>query len=213
MTRLADAHGASRGAARQRSLVGVLVQHVRRPGRGDQGAVGAGREPAAAAQRSDPESGRDDQGIAQQEKDVFGQIADSRAKLAGAKTPARDRSQAANEQSAALARLLVVVENYPQLRVERAVQPADGRTRRARRTGSPSSACDTTSACRITTCRGGSSPRTSRRASSASRNIRSSTRRPRRSSVPNVNFGKAHRSNRHGRSPMRCCPSSITRWR
>src|SRR6185295_13825208 len=52
-------------------------------------------------------------GIAQQEKDVFGQIADSRAKMAGAKTPA-DTIQAANEQSAALGRLLVVVENYPQ---------------------------------------------------------------------------------------------------
>ncbi len=54
-------------------------------------------------------------GIAQQEKDVFGQIAESRAKLAGAQTP-EARMQAANEQSAALARLLVVVENYPQLR-------------------------------------------------------------------------------------------------
>src|ERR1700745_2443152 len=46
-------------------------------------------------------------GIAQQEKDVFGQIADSRAKLAGARTP-EQTIQAANEQSAALARLLVV---------------------------------------------------------------------------------------------------------
>src|SRR5262245_25585748 len=54
-------------------------------------------------------------GIAQQEKDVFGQIADSRAKLAGAKTP-EETINAANQQSAALARLLVVVENYPQLR-------------------------------------------------------------------------------------------------
>jgi LemA protein len=54
-------------------------------------------------------------GIAQQEKDVFGQIAESRAKLAGAQTP-EARMQAANEQSSALARLLVVVENYPQLR-------------------------------------------------------------------------------------------------
>jgi LemA protein len=54
-------------------------------------------------------------GIAQQEKDVFGQIADSRAKMAGARTPDQ-QIQAANEQSAALARLLVVVENYPQLR-------------------------------------------------------------------------------------------------
>src|SRR5580765_5277512 len=54
-------------------------------------------------------------GIAQQEKDVFGQIADSRAKMAGAKTP-EETIQAANKQSAALGRLLVVVENYPQLR-------------------------------------------------------------------------------------------------
>ena len=54
-------------------------------------------------------------GIAQQEKDVFGQIAESRAKLAGAQTP-EQRMQAANEQSSALARLLVVVENYPDLK-------------------------------------------------------------------------------------------------
>src|SRR5512145_2596050 len=54
-------------------------------------------------------------GTAQQEKDVFGQIADSRAKRAGATTP-EQRIQAANEQSTALARLLVVVENYPQLK-------------------------------------------------------------------------------------------------
>ena len=54
-------------------------------------------------------------GIAQQERDVFGQIADSRARLAGAQTP-QQTIEAANQQSAALARLLVVVENYPQLR-------------------------------------------------------------------------------------------------
>ena len=54
-------------------------------------------------------------GIAQQEKDVFGQIAESRAKLAGARTP-EEKMDAANQQSSALSRLLVVVENYPQLR-------------------------------------------------------------------------------------------------
>src|SRR5437764_15405107 len=47
-------------------------------------------------------------GIAQQEKDVFGQIADSRANMAGAKTP-EQTIQAANEQTQALGRLLVVV--------------------------------------------------------------------------------------------------------
>ena len=54
-------------------------------------------------------------GIAQQEKDVFGQIAESRAKLAGARSP-EETMEAANQQSAALSRLLVIVENYPQLR-------------------------------------------------------------------------------------------------
>jgi LemA protein len=54
-------------------------------------------------------------GISQQEKDVFGQIAESRSKLAGARTP-EETMEAANQQSAALSRLLVVVENYPQLR-------------------------------------------------------------------------------------------------
>ena len=54
-------------------------------------------------------------GFAQQERDVFGQIAESRAKLAGAQTP-EQRMAAANEQSAALSRLLVVVENYPALK-------------------------------------------------------------------------------------------------
>ncbi len=54
-------------------------------------------------------------GFAQQERDVFGQIAESRAKLAGARTP-EQTMQAANEQSTALSRLLVISENYPQLR-------------------------------------------------------------------------------------------------
>jgi LemA protein len=54
-------------------------------------------------------------GFAQQERDVFQAIADSRAKLAGATTP-EQRIAAANEQSSALARLLVIVENYPTLK-------------------------------------------------------------------------------------------------
>ncbi len=54
-------------------------------------------------------------GYAGHESDVFKSIADSRAKLAGAKTP-EDTIAAANQQTQALARLLVVVENYPNLK-------------------------------------------------------------------------------------------------
>ena len=54
-------------------------------------------------------------GYAAQEKEIFTRVAESRAKLAGAKTPA-ETIEAANEQSTALSRLLVVVENYPQLK-------------------------------------------------------------------------------------------------
>src|SRR3990167_2034978 len=51
-------------------------------------------------------------GFAQQERDVFGQIAESRAKLAGAQTP-EQTMQAANEQRAAPAPPPVIVGNYP----------------------------------------------------------------------------------------------------
>jgi LemA protein len=54
-------------------------------------------------------------GFAAQEQEVFKSIADSRARLAGAQTP-EQKIEAANAQSSALSRLLVVVENYPQLR-------------------------------------------------------------------------------------------------
>lgn len=54
-------------------------------------------------------------GYAGHEQTVFQAVADSRAKLAGARTP-EDTIAAANAQSSALARLLAVVENYPQLK-------------------------------------------------------------------------------------------------
>jgi LemA protein len=54
-------------------------------------------------------------GYAAHEEGVFKEIADSRAKLAGASTP-QDQIAAANQQSAALGRLLVIVENYPNLK-------------------------------------------------------------------------------------------------
>src|SRR5437588_1810747 len=54
-------------------------------------------------------------GYATHEESVYKDIADSRAKLLAAKTP-EETIQAANQQSAALARLLVIVENYPNLK-------------------------------------------------------------------------------------------------
>ena len=54
-------------------------------------------------------------GTAAQEQTVFTAIAESRAKLAGASTP-EEKMKAANEQQTALSRLLVIVENYPQLK-------------------------------------------------------------------------------------------------
>lgn len=54
-------------------------------------------------------------GYAAQERDVFQAVADARARMAGATTPV-EKIQAANAESSALARLLVVVENYPQLK-------------------------------------------------------------------------------------------------
>ncbi len=51
---------------------------------------------------------------AKHEKEVFTNIADARAKLAGAKTVS-DKVKAQNDMSGALSRLLMVVENYPTL--------------------------------------------------------------------------------------------------
>ncbi len=54
-------------------------------------------------------------GFAAQEKSVLESIANARAQMAGAQTPAQ--KIAANDQlESALSRLLVVVENYPQLK-------------------------------------------------------------------------------------------------
>jgi LemA protein len=54
-------------------------------------------------------------GFAAQEQKVFGDIAAARAALIGAKTPA-DKIAANGQLDSALGRLLVVVENYPQLK-------------------------------------------------------------------------------------------------
>jgi LemA protein len=54
-------------------------------------------------------------GVAGQEQKVFLGIAEARAKLAGARTQS-DKIQASTQMESALSRLLVVVEQYPQLR-------------------------------------------------------------------------------------------------
>jgi LemA protein len=54
-------------------------------------------------------------GFATQERTVFDDIAKARAAMAGARTPS-DRIAANDQLSGALGRLLVVVENYPQLK-------------------------------------------------------------------------------------------------
>lgn len=54
-------------------------------------------------------------GFASHETEVFKAIADARAQMAGARTPA-EKIAANNQIDGALSRLLVVAENYPQLR-------------------------------------------------------------------------------------------------
>jgi LemA protein len=54
-------------------------------------------------------------GYAAHEKEVFEHLADARAKLAGARTPA-EASAANGQLDSALGRLLVIAENYPQLK-------------------------------------------------------------------------------------------------
>jgi LemA protein len=54
-------------------------------------------------------------GFAAQEREVFSNIAEARARLGGAQSPS-DRIAANDMLSGALSRLLVIVENYPDLR-------------------------------------------------------------------------------------------------
>lgn len=61
------------------------------------------------------------QGVMKQEQAVFGAIAEARTRYAGAGTP-NDKAEAAGQVESALARLLVVMENYPQLRSVETVQ-------------------------------------------------------------------------------------------
>ncbi len=57
-------------------------------------------------------------GFASHEKEVFTNIANARSKLAGASSVA-EKAEGYNQMQSALSRLLVVVENYPQLKSDR----------------------------------------------------------------------------------------------
>lgn len=59
--------------------------------------------------------------VLQQEQEVFGQIAEARTRYSGATSP-DDRAAAANDLEQGLGRLLVIIENYPQLRSSETVQ-------------------------------------------------------------------------------------------
>lgn len=60
-------------------------------------------------------------GVTAQEQQLVKMVTDARARLAGART-VEERVAAANEVEGALARLLVVVENYPQLKSSESFQ-------------------------------------------------------------------------------------------
>ncbi|MBI5731861.1 MAG: LemA family protein [Candidatus Magasanikbacteria bacterium] len=59
--------------------------------------------------------------ILKQEQTVFGELAEARTRYAGAKAT-EDKVAAANQLEGALGRLLVIVENYPQLKSAETVQ-------------------------------------------------------------------------------------------
>jgi LemA protein len=60
-------------------------------------------------------------GYASQERDILTTLAESRSKMINAKTP-DEQVEAANQQTNALSRLLVIVENYPQLKSDATFQ-------------------------------------------------------------------------------------------
>jgi len=60
-------------------------------------------------------------GVSAQEQTVFGDIADARTRYAGAQST-DDQVAAANQLESAVSRLLVIVENYPQLRSSESYQ-------------------------------------------------------------------------------------------
>ena len=71
----------------------LLLQQVRRPGRSDQGAVGAGGEPAAAPQRSDSEPGRDREGLRRSTKKASSRRSPTRGRGCSPRNRPKKRSR------------------------------------------------------------------------------------------------------------------------
>lgn len=60
-------------------------------------------------------------GYMEQERDIFTEIADARTRYGSAESGSAERVEAANEIESALGRLLVIMENYPELKSDETV--------------------------------------------------------------------------------------------
>lgn len=60
--------------------------------------------------------------ILKQEQKVFGDIAEARSHYAGTSSGTEERVEATNQMESALSRLMVIIENYPQLNSDKTVQ-------------------------------------------------------------------------------------------
>lgn len=61
-------------------------------------------------------------GVLTQEQTVFGEIADARTRYSGAADGSAEKVEASNELESSLSRLLVIIENYPELKSNETVQ-------------------------------------------------------------------------------------------
>lgn len=61
-------------------------------------------------------------GFLRQEQKVFGDIAEARSHYAGTSSGTKERVEATNQMESALSRLMVIIENYPQLNSDKTVQ-------------------------------------------------------------------------------------------
>ena len=113
-------------------LTGCSYNTLRQPGRGDQGAVGAGAEPAAAAQRPDPEPGRDRQGLRRSTRKACSRTSPTRDRGCWRRKSPEETIQAANQQTSRARPAAGGRRELSAAQGERAVQPADGRAGRHR---------------------------------------------------------------------------------